>query len=75
MIPPSRSWWTPAVAGLMKSGELEKLYEKLVPAPIPPKNPQPQLPDERTGSGLIKSPNDKRRPKSFNRSHEGEARR
>ncbi|MDP1611752.1 MAG: amino acid ABC transporter substrate-binding protein [Sulfuritalea sp.] len=46
------------LAGLMKSGELEKLYNKWFLSPIPPKNLNLQIPMSNMLKELLRSPND-----------------
>jgi glutamate/aspartate transport system substrate-binding protein len=46
------------VKGMMKSGELEKLYAKWFMSPIPPKNISMNFPMSETLKGLIKNPSD-----------------
>lgn len=46
------------VAGLMKSGEIDKLYAKWFMAPIPPKNISMNFPMSEHLKQLIKAPND-----------------
>lgn len=48
-----------AVKGMMKSGDLDKLYAKWFMSPIPPKNVNVNLPMGATLKGLIAAPNDK----------------
>lgn len=48
-----------AVAGLMKSGELEKLYARWFMSPIPPRNVNLAFPMSEQLKQLIKAPNDK----------------
>lgn len=47
------------LVGLMKSGELEKLYTKRFLSPIPPNNVNLQIPMNTTFKELLRSPNDK----------------
>ena len=47
-----------AVTGLMKSGELEKLYARWFLSPIPPKNANLNFPMSETLKALIKAPSD-----------------
>ena len=46
------------IKGMMKSGELEKLYNKWFMSPIPPKNISMNFPMSETLKELIKNPND-----------------
>lgn len=46
------------IVGMMKSGELEKLYNRWFMSPIPPKNVTLNLPMSDTLKGLFKNPND-----------------
>lgn len=46
------------VKGMMKSGEIDKLYAKWFMAPIPPKNVSMNFPMSDTLKGLIKKPSD-----------------
>jgi glutamate/aspartate transport system substrate-binding protein len=55
-----------AVAGLMKSGELEKLYARWFLSPIPPKNVNLNFPMSEQLKNLIKAPGDAP-AESFNR--------
>ena len=48
-----------AIRGMMKSGELEKLYAKWFQSPIPPRNSNLNMPMGVTLKGLIANPNDK----------------
>ena len=47
-----------AVIGLMKNGELDKLYTRWFLAPIPPKNANLNFPMSETLKKLIKAPSD-----------------
>jgi glutamate/aspartate transport system substrate-binding protein len=47
------------ISGMMKSGALEKLYNKWFLSPIPPKNTSVNLPMGSTLKTLFKAPNDK----------------
>jgi glutamate/aspartate transport system substrate-binding protein len=47
-----------AIKGMMKSGELEKLYARWFMSPIPPKNISMNFPMSETLKALIKNPND-----------------
>jgi glutamate/aspartate transport system substrate-binding protein len=55
-----------AVTGLMKSGELEKLYARWFLSPIPPKNVNLNFPMSEQLKKLIKTPGDAP-AESFNR--------
>jgi glutamate/aspartate transport system substrate-binding protein len=55
-----------AVIGLMKSGELDKLYARWFMAPIPPKNVSMNFPMSDALKALIKAPSDAP-AESFNR--------
>jgi glutamate/aspartate transport system substrate-binding protein len=48
-----------SIQALMKSGELEKLYNKWFMSPIPPRNSNLNMPMGATLKGLIGSPNDR----------------
>jgi len=48
-----------AIRGMMKSGELEKLYVKWFQSPIPPRGANPNLPMSAGLKALMPSPNDK----------------
>ena len=47
-----------AITGMMRSGELEKLYTKWFLSPIPPKNISMNFPMSEQLKGLIKNPSD-----------------
>lgn len=47
------------IAGLMKSGELAKIYAKWFESPIPPRNASVNMPMSQTLKSLIAAPNDK----------------
>ena len=46
------------IKGMMKSGDIEKLYAKWYMSPIPPKNSNLNLPMGATLKGLLTIPND-----------------
>ena len=48
-----------AIRGMMKSGELEKLYARWFQSPIPPRNSSLDMPMGATLKGLIANPNDR----------------
>lgn len=48
-----------ALKGMMKSGDVEKIYAKWFMSPIPPKNVNVNLPMGATLKGLLSNPNDK----------------
>ncbi|MEG0412580.1 MAG: transporter substrate-binding domain-containing protein [Comamonas sp.] len=48
-----------ALVGMMKSGEVAKIYDKWFVQPIPPKNMSLSLPMSDTLKGLLQAPNDK----------------
>lgn len=48
-----------AIRGMMKSGELDKLYVKWFQSPIPPRNSNMNMPMGGTLKGLIANPNDR----------------
>jgi len=48
-----------AIRGMMKSGELEKLYARWFQSPIPPRNSNLDMPMGATLKGLIANPNDR----------------
>ncbi len=48
-----------AIRGMMKSGELDKLYAKWFQSPIPPRNSNLNMPMGATLKALIANPNDK----------------
>ena len=56
----------PLIGGLMKSGELEKLYARWFLSPIPPKNVNLNFPMSEQLKKLIKTPGDAP-AESFNR--------
>jgi len=48
-----------AIRGMMRSGELEKLYARWFQSPIPPRNSNLDMPMGATLKGLIANPNDR----------------
>ena len=48
-----------AIRGMMKSGELDKLYARWFQSPIPPRNSNMNMPMGATLKGLIANPNDR----------------